>query len=94
MSTVRPLTATATTVQLDGSPVNIFLLERDLPKDIERLGIVSILPTSQVAIGLDNQVKQQLKEDCKRLGANGAYRISDGTYSSLVISYLVFRYEK
>jgi hypothetical protein len=78
----------------DTSGVTVFLLERDIPQDIERLGVVSISVNSRPTLTIDEQVKQQLNKDCQRLGANGAYRVNDGTYYPLIVNYLVFRYKK
>ncbi|QHV94571.1 hypothetical protein [Spirosoma endbachense] len=74
--------------------VKIFLLERAIPQAIEELGVVSLYVNIRPGLTVDQQVKQQLRKDCQRLGANGAYRISDGTYYPTVVSYLVFRYKK
>ncbi|WP_144035939.1 hypothetical protein [Spirosoma fluviale] len=81
-------------LQTDSSSVKVFLLERDIPQDIEQLGVVSLSVNVRPDLNVDQHVKQQLQSDCQRLGANGAYRINDGTYYPLIVSYLVFRYKK
>ena len=82
-------------VELDNSSsVKIFLLERDVPQDIKRLGVVSLSVNSRPGLNVDEDVKRQLIKNCQQLGANGAYRINDGTYYPMIVSYLVFRYEK
>lgn len=74
------------------STLTIFLLERDIPIEIRRLGIVTI-PVGASAV--DQNVKKQLRLKCKEIGANGAYRIADGFYPSIgSIPYLVFKYKK
>lgn len=94
ITTADPISTSRHFTQPMNTPVTIFLLERDLPKEFQRIGIVSISPRSRSASSIDNEVKDQLLADCKRLGANGAYRISDATYDPLVISYLLFNYER
>ncbi|AKD55440.1 hypothetical protein [Spirosoma radiotolerans] len=72
--------------------LTIFLLERDIPADIKRLGVITISVGTAIT---DKMVKERLKLKCKELGANGAYRISDGFYPNAgSIPYLVFRYRK
>ncbi|GAB3803309.1 hypothetical protein GCM10028819_33020 [Spirosoma humi] len=72
--------------------LTIFLLERDIPVEIERLGVVTI-SVGQATV--DKVVKEKLKLKCKELGANGAYRISDGFYPNAgMIPYLVFKYKR
>lgn len=94
-SRIRPLAQVNSSLQTDSLPVKIFLLEREIPQDIEQLGVVSIsLINSRPGSNIDQRVKQQLQNDCQQLGANGAYRINDGTYSPIVVSYLVFKYKK
>ena len=93
-SKIRPLAQVGSSLQADSSSVRIFLLEREIPQDIEQLGVVSLAINSRPGLNIDQQVKQQLKNDCQQLGANGAYRINDGTYYPMVVSYLVFRYKK
>lgn len=94
MLTTDPISSIGHGSQPANPPVTIFLLERDLPKEFQRIGIVSISPSSRSAYFIDNEVKEQLIADCKRLGANGAYRIRDATYDPLVVSYLLFTYER
>ena len=93
-SRTKTLAQGSSVSQIDNSPLKIFLLERDLPQDIEQLGVVTILPRFKNGPNIDVHVKQQLRKECQRLGANGAYRTQDGTYAPQVISYLVFRYER
>ncbi|WP_461073986.1 hypothetical protein [Spirosoma horti] len=93
-SKIKPLAQVGSGLQTDSLSVKIFLLEREIPQDIEQLGVVSLSINSRPGLNIDQQVKQQLKDDCQRLGANGAYRINDGTYYPMVVSYLVFRYKK
>lgn len=78
----------------DSSDVKIFLLERDIPAVIEQLGVVAIGVNSRASLTIDALVKKQLRSDCRQLGANGAYRINDGTYYPFVVNYLVFKYNK
>jgi hypothetical protein len=94
-SKIKPLAEVGSSLQTDSLSVRIFLLERDIPKDIEQLGVVSLSTLDQrPSLNTDQQVKRQLQTDCQRLGANGAYRINDGTYSPGIVSYLVFKYKK
>jgi hypothetical protein len=81
-------------VQLPDSSVTVFLLERDIPADIERLGSVTIQYDIRSRFSTDSQVKAELDRQCQILKANGAYRTNDGTYSPVIVSYLVFRYKK
>lgn len=92
-SRVKPVAQVQSNQASDGSDVKIFLLERDIPTDIEQLGVVTIGINSRAGLNIDELVKKQLRSDCQRLGANGAYRINDGTYYPLVVNYLVFRYK-
>ncbi|QKZ14920.1 hypothetical protein [Spirosoma sp. KUDC1026] len=78
----------------DTSSLRVFLLEKENPQDIEQLGVVALSVNSRPTLNTDEEVKLQLRKECQRLGANGAYRISDGTYYPLVVSYLVFKYKK
>lgn len=85
-STVSNISSTSDTT------LTIFLLERDIPMEIKRLGVVTI-PIG--ASTIDKVVKEKLKLKCQELGANGAYRISDGFYPSAgIVPYLVFKYKK
>ncbi len=93
-SKTKPLTQVGSSPQTDSSSVRVFLLERDIPQDIQQLGVVSLSVNIRPGLNIDQQVKQQLRNDCLRLGANGAYRINDGTYYPTIVSYLVFRYRK
>lgn len=85
--------STATTISArSDTTLTIFLLERDIPMEIKRLGVVNI------AVGtgaVDKSVKEKLKQKCQELGANGAYLISDGFYPSVgLVPYLIFKYKK
>lgn len=80
------------TSDIGDTTLTIFLLERDIPVEIRRLGVVTI-PVGAGAI--DKSVKKQLRLKCSEIGANGAYRIADGFYPSAgSIPYLVFKYKK
>ncbi len=74
--------------------VTVFLLERDLPREFERRGIVAITPPAQAPADLAHWVKQRLQEESQKRGANGALRINEGTYPPHVIRYLVFKYDE
>ena len=76
--------------------LTIFLLERDIPQKMNPLGTVAIpiMISTFTFKQVDANVKEKLKELCKEAGANGAYRINDGSYSPYVISYLIFKYDK
>lgn len=91
-SRIKPYTQVSATSKQDTSSVKIFLLERDIPQNIERLGVVSLTINSNAGMNMDKFIKDRLRKDCQRLGANGAYRTNDGTYIPFVVSYLVFRY--
>jgi hypothetical protein len=93
-SRIKPVAQGQSSQMPDSSDVKIFLLERDIPSDIEQLGVVTIRIESGVGLRIDEVVKQQLRDDCQKLGANGAYRINDGTYYPVVVNYLAFRYKK
>ena len=80
----------------DTAGVTIFLLERDIPLTIQKLGVVSIpfqLTTFNIN-RIDAIVKKRLNESCRKVGANEAYRINEGSYYPKIVSYLVFRYDK
>lgn len=93
VSTTSPLSSRHKPAQAQRDSVTVFLLERDLPKTFKRIGIVSITPTLHTASALDHQVKQQLKAACQKNGANGAFRINEGTYPPYRINYLLISYE-
>ena len=94
-SKIKPLAQVGSGLQTDSLSVKIFLLEREIPQDIDQLGVVSLsVINNRLGLNIDQQVKQQLQKDCQRLGANGAYRINDGTYYPTIVSYLVFSYKK
>ena len=92
-SKVKPVTQAVNTALSENSGVKIFLLERDIPADIEQLGVVTISITRRHVLNIDEVVKQQLMKDCQRLGANGAYRVNDGTYFPTIVNYLAFKYK-
>lgn len=82
------------TSQTTDTTLTVFLLERDIPTEIKRLGVVTIL-TDSAGFGADKKIKEQLKQKCQELGANGAYRIADGFYPGAgAIPYLVFKYKR
>jgi hypothetical protein len=93
-SRVKPISQVSKGTGADASSVKVFLLERDIPQDIEQMGVVAISIDSRASLTVDEQVKQQLQKDCQRVGANGAYRINDGTYYPMIVSYLIFRYRR
>lgn len=93
-SQVKPISQVSNGSGVDATSVKVFLLERDIPPDIEPLGVVAISIDSAPSLTIDDQVKQQLQKDCQRVGANGAYRINDGTYYPMIVSYLIFKYNK
>ncbi|WP_155296269.1 hypothetical protein [Spirosoma rigui] len=93
-SRVKPIDQVSSGPVADSSSVKIFLLERDIPQDIEQMGVVAISIESSPSLTIDEQVKRQLRKDCQRAGANGAYRINDGTYYPQIVSYLIFKYKK
>src|SRR5262245_61827018 len=75
------------------SSLKVFLLERDIPVDIERLGVVTIGFNPNGSMSIYKYTKSALLKECQKVGANGAYRINDGTYYPVTVSYLVFRYK-
>ncbi len=93
-SRVKPISQVSSGAGADASSVKVFLLERDIPQDIEQMGVVAISIDSRPSLRIDEQVKQQLQKDCQRVGANGAYRINDGTYYPMIVSYLIFKYKR
>ena len=94
VSKIKPINEVSSTNNPAILSPTVFLLERDIPQDIERLGIVTIALNSRATLNVDSYVKEQLAKDCQTLGANGAYRVNDGTYFPNIVSYLVFRYRK
>lgn len=89
----RQSSITALSEEIASDEPTIFLLERDIPATIHKLGIVNI----SIGVGgdVDQSVKRELKLRCQQLKANGAYRINDGFYPTISrISYLVFLYKK
>lgn len=93
-SRIKPITQAGNATASSDTALTVFLLERDIPKEIEKLGVIVIRIDSRAELTLDEQVKQRLRRDCQQLGANGAYRINDGTYYPNIVNYLVFRYKK
>ncbi len=91
-SRIKPYAQENSTSAIDTSGVTIFLLERDIPQNIKKLGIVSMRINNNAGMNMDGYVKTQLKKDCQKLGANGAFRTHDGSYPPFIVSYLVFRY--
>lgn len=72
--------------------VTIFLLERDLPATFDRLGTVSFR-MNQSGFGIHQQVVDALQKVGRQKGANGAYRISHGTYEKVgIVTYLLIHY--
>ncbi|MEZ0484142.1 hypothetical protein [Fibrella aquatica] len=77
--------------------ITIFLLERDIPPVIKRLGIINVAIDPGKS-RVDKTVKTELRKNGKKVGANGSYRINEGYYptntqSSFYVPYLLFRYE-
>ena len=73
----------------DPASVKIFLLERDIPLKIEHIGRLKI-NSSQV---LTNLLEEKVKNECAKVGANGAYRIQYGESENFEYSiFLCFRY--
>ena len=75
------------------SQVAIYLLERDIPADAERLGTLAVqfLNTSS-----DAQIQQEVKSACAKIGATGAIRVNEGTRPAaregmFQVTYLAFR---
>ena len=78
---------------IEPSEVKIFLLERDIPSSIERLGVLKINMTN--AMVRFDAIEEKLRSECAKIGANGAFRLNEGTIITNeggVISYLCFRY--
>ncbi|RYC66455.1 hypothetical protein [Spirosoma sordidisoli] len=72
--------------------VTIFLLERDLPPQFDRSGIVTFR-TYRSGMGVHDQVKHQPQQEARQRGANGAFRLREGTYDRIgIVAYLLFRY--
>jgi hypothetical protein len=92
-STIMATTKSADLSGKPSYPVTIFLLERDIPPAIKRLRVVLISTTTR-GVNVDRVVKRELQKRCDELGANGAYRLSEGYYptNTLDIPYLVFNY--
>lgn len=91
-SQFHPLTQHAS-ANASADSVTIFILERDLPPQIDRLGVATFR-TYRSGMGVHNQVKQQLQQEAHQRGANGAFRLREGTYDRLgIFAYLLFRYK-
>ena len=72
--------------------VLIYLLERDIPADAERLGTVAV----QFPIAYsDFEIQRDVKNACAKIGATGAIRVNEGTRPTregmFQITYLAFR---
>lgn len=83
-----------TVVPADSASVTIFLLERDLPVTMDRLGTVTIHTYGSI-FGIHRKVEDELQTIGRQKGANGAYRIGHGTYDhdkDGLVTYLLFRY--
>ncbi len=93
-SRIKPLTQSGNATVDSDTSLTVFLLERDIPQTIEKLGVVAIRIETRTDFVVDEQIKQRLRRDCQQLGANGAYRINDGTYYPNIVNYLAFRYKK
>ncbi len=91
----RPLTPLVrTAAPADSAFVTIFLLERDLPATMDRLGTVTIHTYGSI-FGIHQKVEDELQNVGRQKGANGAYRIGHGTYdhdNDGLVTYLLFRY--
>lgn len=92
-SQFRPITQT-TSVKASADSVTIFLLERDLPPMMERLGTVTIHAYGST-LGIHQKVEDEIQKVGRQKGANGAFRVAHGTYDhdkDGLITYLLFRY--
>ena len=72
--------------------VAIYLLERHIPADAERLGTIAIqFPTTYS----DIEIQRDVKNACAKIGATGAIRVNEGTRPThegwFQITYLAFR---
>lgn len=78
----------------DSATVTVFLLERDLPPTMERIGTVTIHTFGSI-FKIHQQVENELQKLGAQKGANGACRIGHGTYDhdkDGLVTYLLFRY--
>jgi hypothetical protein len=93
----RPIQDTANSgASVDSALVTIFLLERDLPTRMERIGTVTIHTFGSI-YSTHQRVEDELQKLGRQKGATGAYRIQHGTYDhdkDGLITYLLFRYTK
>lgn len=92
----RPITPPVSTAAVsDSVGVTIFLLERDLPATMDRLGTITIHTYGSI-FGINQKVEDELQKIGRQKGANGAYRIGHGTYDhdkDGLVTYLLFRYK-
>ncbi|NID13573.1 hypothetical protein [Fibrivirga algicola] len=80
----------------DSTGVTVFLLERDLPSAMERIGTITIHTFGSI-YSVHQQVEDELQKTGRLKGANGAIRIQHGTYDhdkDGLVTYLLFRYTK
>ncbi|ADB42727.1 hypothetical protein [Spirosoma linguale] len=93
----RPIQSTINSgASADSAVVTVFLLERDLPARMERIGTVTI-HTFGSLYSTHQRVEDELQKLGRQKGATGAYRIQHGTYDhdkDGLITYLLFRYTK
>ncbi|MEZ0542741.1 hypothetical protein [Fibrella arboris] len=96
-SQYRPIQGTTSSgASTDSATVTIFLLERDIPTTIERVGTVTIHTYGSI-YSIHQRVETELQKLGREKGANGAYRVQHGTYDHEhdgIVSYLLFRYKK
>jgi len=96
-SQFQPIQQAATlNASADSAAVTIFLLERDLPATMERIGTVTIHTFGSI-YSIHQRVEDELQKLGHEKGANGAYRVQHGTYDHEhdgIVSYLLFRYTK
>ena len=88
--------ATTMNAPADSAAVTVFLLERDLPTSMERLGTIAVR-VNQTTPNFHQILLGELQKVARQQGANGAYRLQHGTYELDrvgVVSYLLFRYRK
>lgn len=93
----QPIQGTANSgASVDSARVTIFLLERDLPTRMDRIGTVTIHTFGSI-YSTHQRVEAELQKLGREKGATGAYRIQHGTYDHErdgLITYLLFRYTK
>ncbi|XAZ82153.1 hypothetical protein A6C57_27885 (plasmid) [Fibrella sp. ES10-3-2-2] len=92
----RPITPPVSTMApTDSAGVTIFLLERDLPATMDRLGTITIHTYGSI-FSIHQKVEDELQKIGRQKNANGAYRIGHGTYDhdkDGLVTYLLFRYK-